>query len=45
MKNKEGNTKIFQSFCFCHQLLLPLGLKERHTEQKEKMKMKCNEKV
>ena len=34
MKNKEGNTKIFQSFCFCQQLLLPLGLKERQNKKK-----------
>ena len=40
MKNKEGNTKIFQSFCFCHQLLLPLGLKERHrTKRKDENEM------
>ena len=40
MKNKEGNTKIFQSFCFCQQLLLPLGLKERHrTKRKDENEM------
>ena len=38
MKNKEGNTKIFQSFCFCQQLLLPLGFERKAQPKKNKKK-------
>ena len=39
MKNKEGNTKIFQSFCFCQLLLLPLGF-ERKAQPRWRTKRK-----
>ena len=38
MKNKEGNTKIFQSFCFCQLLLLPLGFERKAQTKKNKKK-------